>query len=326
MTRVYAPRKNTHPLRPNRPPDPKQDKQVIAITCSDVHLSHAPPLARSAEPDWYAAQKRPLDELRELMIKHKCPLIIAGDIFDRWNPPLELVNKALVDLPPAFCVVGQHDLPHHRYEDIKKSAYWNLVEHGKIRNLEPGKPMAVDNMVLWGFPYGFPVTPCDKPIKEFCVNVAVVHAYLWTKTTGYPGADPAKRLKACRKNFQGYEAVVVGDNHRGFLNGRVCNNGTLMRRKADERDYVPQVGLIHADGSISRTSLDCSKDRFLEPEELASAVTAGLDLSDFIETLEGMGDAALDVDEMVSRCLEKMKASETVKTAVLKAFSKDTNE
>ena len=40
--------------------------KVLAILCSDIHLSHNAPVARSAEPDWYIAMKRPLDEIADL--------------------------------------------------------------------------------------------------------------------------------------------------------------------------------------------------------------------------------------------------------------------
>ena len=40
----------------------KQNK-VIAILSADWHLSHHPPVWRSAEPDWYAAMQRPLEEV-----------------------------------------------------------------------------------------------------------------------------------------------------------------------------------------------------------------------------------------------------------------------
>ena len=38
----------------------KKSPQVLAILCSDLHLQMKPPVARSAEPDWFAAMRRPL--------------------------------------------------------------------------------------------------------------------------------------------------------------------------------------------------------------------------------------------------------------------------
>ena len=57
--------------------------EVLAIFLADIHLSLKAPLWRSAEPDWLGAQVRTLEEVRELHELHKCPVICAGDIFDR---------------------------------------------------------------------------------------------------------------------------------------------------------------------------------------------------------------------------------------------------
>ena len=100
---------------------------VIAVCCSDIHLSHRPPKLREAEPNWYAAQARVLSQVRAVVETHKCPLIVAGDVFDEgWRAhkcPPELVNFAIRHLPVCYAVPGQHDLPHHRYADVDKSAY-----------------------------------------------------------------------------------------------------------------------------------------------------------------------------------------------------------
>ena len=76
-----------------------KETRVIAILCADVHLSLNPPVWRSNEPDWFAAMKRPLDEIKELQKKnHDCPVFCAGDIFHKWDSPAELINWAIDNL------------------------------------------------------------------------------------------------------------------------------------------------------------------------------------------------------------------------------------
>src|SRR5688572_18895632 len=95
----------------------------IAILCADLHLTLRPPLCR-ADKNWMLTQRDYLLQIRKLQepahLKNhleataKIPVICAGDIFDRWNPPPELVNFALRFLPNGMiCVPGQHDLPNH---------------------------------------------------------------------------------------------------------------------------------------------------------------------------------------------------------------------
>src|SRR4030042_1550393 len=99
-------------------PIKKKDDKVIALFCSDLHLSLTPPVFRSNEPDWLTAQQRPLDELRALQSKHQCPIFCAGDLFDKWyggpkEHACELVNWAIKHMPYMHCIPGQHDLPEH---------------------------------------------------------------------------------------------------------------------------------------------------------------------------------------------------------------------
>ena len=119
----------------------RQKTRVVAIACADIHLQHTAPICRSGEPDWYAAMARPLEELRGLQENYDCPILCAGDVFNHWNNcPPELINWAIKHLPKMYAIPGQHDLPQHRLDDVRKSAYWTMVEAGVIENLPLGLP------------------------------------------------------------------------------------------------------------------------------------------------------------------------------------------
>ncbi len=214
----------------------------IAILCSDLHLSHKPPLWRSAEPDWYAAQDRPLSQLRNLSSGLRVPVVIAGDIFDDgWRPhrcPPELINFAMRALPAAcYAIPGQHDLPYHRYEDRFKSAYWTLVEAKTIVDLHDGKWLSYgDNLILHGFPWNCPIIPnrCKRK-SDLEVHLVVAHAYIWIKDHGFPGAKEEHHARSYATALQTYDAAVFGDN--AVAQGRahhVCGfvHGGLRAREA----------------------------------------------------------------------------------------------
>jgi hypothetical protein len=244
---------------------------VLALAIADVHISAKPPPARSREVSWPSAMLRPLNQVRMLMQRYDAPLIYAGDLFDAPCPSISLLNWAIEHLPPGFAVPGNHDLPGHSLAEMSRSAYWTLCLHGKIRNLEPGRPVAVvpqnrdkyDTLTLHGFPCGVPLEPLAQPLKEFNLHVAVVHQYVWSRGLGYPGADE-KNLVGKVIRGMGYEAYVFGDNHTTVLKGRAANAGSLMRRRVDQKHHRPCVVLIHSDGSLSVEYLDCSEDIFDE--------------------------------------------------------------
>jgi DNA repair exonuclease SbcCD nuclease subunit len=142
---------------PNLQPTP------IMYFCSDLHLSHKPPVARAVEPDWYAAMRRPIADLAKRSRKDRAFVVCAGDIFHHWNEPVELVNWAARELPDMYSIPGQHDLPYHRYEDIEKSSYFNLCIQGTLHDLIPGEPQIVsagDKAIwLWAYPWGAEIKP-----------------------------------------------------------------------------------------------------------------------------------------------------------------------
>ncbi len=312
------------------PPVRNNDEKVIAILCADIHLSLNPPIWRSAEPDWFAAMKRPLDEMKDLQIEYNCPIICAGDIFDKWNSPPELINFAYDVLPKMYAIPGQHDLPLHKYEDIKKSAYWTLVDTGKVCNLQDIYSVGYNNIldddipiVVYAFPFGNKLEPM-KGEKDTRIDLAVVHEYCWIKGHSYPKADPeAEFRKTKAKNWNGYDIVMFGDNHKGFQTNmgstQIFNCGTLMRRNSDEIDYQPQVGLLLESGKVQSYCLDTSKDKHLDIQEQLDIITS-LDMKAFIEELEKLGDTDLDFHDAVKQYLKKNKVQEEICNIILRAM------
>lgn len=315
---------------------------VVAILCSDIHLSHSPPVARSAEPSWYSAMARPLAQIRKLAKECRAPVVCAGDVFDKWNPPPELINFALQELPEMFAIPGQHDLPHHDYGSIRKSAYWTLIEAEAITNLPPGFPVdasinGICPVRLHGFPFGFPLGPlskerqAEKPARkdlEF-LEIAVVHRYVWSNSNGgYSNAPKDGYFREVQKQLAGYDLIVSGDNHIPFSTGfkrdnksipPIWNCGGLMRRKSDERNRPCLVGLLHEDGSVTQHELDCSEDKWLDPSEHPQSLAEG-DYRDFLEEMKSLGDAAIDFGEAVNRFFDKEKTPSGIRRIVLQAM------
>lgn len=318
--------------------------EVLAIFLADIHLSLKAPLWRSAEPDWLEAQFRPLEEVRALQDKYKCPVICAGDIFDRnkkiadgWNAPAELINYAINYLPDnMYAIPGQHDLPNHQYDDIHRSAYQTLVKAGKICDMKPdGVTRIGEHLVLCAYPPGYgicPVNRCEDDRDKGDIWIAVVHDYVWIQGHSYPKAPQEKELKKDYKyndalcgNHLGYNVIVYGDNHKGFGYSigatQIFNCGTLTRRKSDEIDYKPQVGLLLENGNVAQYYLDTSEDKYLDTIEPAEE-KPDLDMSDFFDELEKLGKTALDFRDAMKQFLHNGKTSLQAKQIILKAMEK----
>lgn len=323
------------------------DKYLIAVLCADLHLSGKPPIARSVEEDWLETQASYLRQLRKLCMPRRelgasalldnVPCLLAGDIFDKPQVPHEVVNLALKELPTkVYSIAGNHDLPGRRLDTMHRSAYGTLVEAARVIDLKPGKPLVLEGPLplrLWGFPDKCEVTPLTEPHALY-FDIALVHAYIWTQQTGYPGAKDEQRLSAYKKKLHGYDLAVFGDNHKGFLKQvttskpgeleKVCtvlNCGGFMRRKSDEKEYQPSVGLLYSDGSVERRPLDCSQDKFVDVKEVENYLDK-IGVDTFIDSLLELGDAAVSFDEMVQRVLDRKKVDERVKEFIIKALNK----
>lgn len=312
---------------------------VIAGTLSDVHLCLKPPLWRSAESDWLGTMKGYFEQVKAIMLKASThsilslPLICGGDIFDKYNPPVELVNFALIHMPHMYAVPGQHDLPNHDYDALHKSAYFTLMKAGKITNLVPGQPheiQAYQPMRLHGFPWGYEVKPLKDP-KDMYIEIAVVHEYIWCKGHAYQNAPKEKYFKSSMAKFAGYDVIITGDNHMGFQKTiaqgertiEIVNNGGFTRRKSDEKDYQPCIGLIQRDGKVTRQALDISKDKNIEYEQIET-IANDIGMEGFVEELMNLGDSAISFTDAIKHTLERKKVPDRVKTLILSTLNLET--
>ena len=313
-------------------PTVRKSDEVIAILCSDLHLSTACPAFRSGEPDWWAAMKRPLAEIKGLSETYEAPVICAGDVFDRWFCYPELINFAITQIPHMLAVPGQHDLPNHNMEEIERSAFWTLVMSGTINAFTASSPViAPGKFVAYGFGWGCDIRPVDaKHTAKISgaltgreVELAVCHRYAWMDGKGYPNAPQDAHIKAMsKKALMSYDVVLFGDNHNAFLtklgDTTVYNSGTMMRRKLDECDYKPQVGLLYQSGRVEPYYLDTSKDVYLSAQQTTAKQDA--DLTAFIAELNKLGKSALDFREAVKQYLDCHEIRNTVRDVIMKAM------
>jgi len=303
--------------------------KVIAIFLADIHLSLKAPVWRSAESDWLEAQSRPLLQISSLQQRYEeCPVFCAGDVFDKWNACPELINWAIDYLPDnMYAIPGQHDLPLHQYEDIGRSAYWTLVKAGKIQDIKELTPIELSNFIICGFPFGSEICPLNYTTDK--LKIAIVHDYVWIPGHSYPDAPEGKKFGKRIAGIQsgkyfGYDVIVYGDNHKGFIHQiedtTIFNCGTLMRRKSDEIDYRPQVGLLLESGEVIPHYLDISKDKYLDTMDTVEK--PDLDIADFISGLEKLGKTALDFRDAMKQFLDRGETSVEAKEIILNAMEK----
>ncbi len=302
--------------------------EVIALLVSDIHLSERPPIVRAEEPDWYAAMARSLTELRNLAEEYGVPIINGGDVVDRWKSSPSLINFAINHLPEMYSVAGQHDLPNHRFEDIEKSAYWTLLECGNINQLAAcGTYDLSTSLNVLGHSWGMEIVPPLAEDKDKGkIDLLVAHKYVWYGEAKYPGVSPDQSVVSCKDMFRGYDVALLGDNHKswkaeiGIGGCLVYNPGSFFRRRSDEQDHRPQVGLLKDDKSIEIHYLDVSQDIFevSSPARLQDKV--GIQMDEFLEGLKGLGEEGLDFVEAVKAFLDREGVGTSIRQIIMKAM------
>lgn len=294
----------------------------IAVLCSDIHLSLTQPACR-ADKNWLDTQAHYLKQVQDLAGENGL-VFCAGDVFHQWNPPAELINFAIQNLPAlVISVPGQHDLPNHRIEEVHRSGYGVLAECSRVYDLTSDGdfncPKTPNGMTVRGFGWNQPVEGPDDNTQDFH-RVAVIHRYCWTKGHSFPGAPESGNVKSYRKALRGYTLAVFGDNHSHFIadldDCKVVNCGTLIRRRADEIEYQPSVGLLYEDGTVKRHKLDTSIDRF--HENAKEREETPLNMQDFLRQLEGLGEHGLDFREAVMRELKSGDIDPKVREIIVK--------
>ena len=183
----------------------------------------------------------------------------------------------------------------------------------------------VGNAYIWPFPWGFDIEPVPK--EDDVVKLAVAHRYVWTtEKTCYPGAPAEQNLAGLKKQLEGYDAAVFGDNHKGFMamsgDCWTLNCGGFMPRKSDERNYRPRFGLLSDEGSIDQVFLDTSKDKWVDPKDVNELIDEPMNLVGLIDELESLGGDALNFVEILERYLEREKIDDEVKKLVIQALEK----
>lgn len=306
----------------------KHYHDVIALATSDWHLDTHRPSAR-AEANWLDVLYGYMQQLKDLQQMYSAPILVPGDLFNRWDPPPHIINWALAYLPDnIYAVPGNHDLPGHSYKEVDKSAYWSLVEAKKIVTVTPGPfGKIIDcfggTLEVHAYTCGFEVQP-QKPKKDLSLRIAMIHDYIWTKDTGHEKAPPEKRYGKWAEKLVGYDIAIFGDNHRGWLiqsdtQCSVLNCGCLVRRRADEKNYRPAVGLIHANGQITRHYLDTSKDKFVDEAEKVEQIESALkiNLADFVSELARARAKGVDWKKTVILWCKKNDIDQATKDIII---------
>ena len=290
------------------------DKPLLIAT-ADLHLSEAPPAFRSAEPDWYAAQARQLRWLSALSKQYVCPIVIAGDVFDKAIGTTRLSNFAADECPFAYAIAGNHDLPYHRLDKISISLYGSLLRAKKLIDIDGVLRLRSDgvSIALHGFPYGLPLRDCRKQAD---IDIAVVHRFVWNGRSKIVNILAESHLNVVKQQLRGYDFYIFGDNHGGFVEGNVINCGAFYRRMKGGETWFPTVGLIYRD-RIETMAVPVGEDVMSATQLTSKSSGSSYDFSTFFDSLRQAEALSCDVEQLLKDYLLANRVEPDVHHAIM---------
>jgi hypothetical protein len=288
----------------------------VAILVSDLHLQARTPVGR-AETDWMGQVLTPMAQaLRDVQASYdKCPIICAGDVFDHWSPPVEVVNWAIDNLPKMWAIPGQHDLPGHRYADRMRGGYGTLVRAGVLHDLDQVRLDVVPGWCVVPAPWG-----CKVPPAPLGRSLLVAHVYTaHTPQQAYTGAPVGCYLGNTVEQRR-YTVSLYGDNHHpwGYQEPGGTyhfNHGAWVRRTRTEAQYpAGGVGVLWSNGTVDRVpcglpeawveAVEAPKSEATYAAYVAACRAAALSAVPFTERLQ---QAAATATPPVAQVLTEVK-------------------
>ena len=290
-------------------------RKATLICISDVHFSHRQPTAQDNE-NWYEVMYDQFHQLRILWDDIGQPKIaIAGDVFDKWNPPIQLVNyvssmlKDMFGENTIYAVPGQHDMPYHTTQNLWKSAYANLVQNNVIVDIN-GRSVSNGELTLYGF--GWESERRRNANTGPGQHVALIHKYAFMdKRQAYKGCDLAQDYKT--HEFTGFDLLHYGDNHIRWSAPGVVNPGTFYTRYKNDIGQPCGAYILHDDNTVTSWNVDQSEQNIRVPKQEERAATPEVNIDRVLGMLNALDVSTNDPRQYIRQLLKQSTATDAAK-------------
>lgn len=191
------------------------------VLTADWHLRIASPICRI--DNYSEEQKR---KVKWILNSFDMPIIIAGDIFHRWNCQHEIISwivHKFLKKRGITAIPGNHDVQAGKYKELNNTAYGILESSKSITT--------------------------SSAIYNNNRKILILHEYTFLEKERPHWAIKQRSAEQILKQHPEYDLIVIGDNHQSFKakskNGKriLVNPGSLMRTTADQIDFKPRVAL-----------------------------------------------------------------------------------
>lgn len=291
-------------------------KKASLILTGDWHLRETIPTCRT--DDFWGAQWKKVQFIKDLQKKHGCMVAHSGDLFDHWKASPFLLSKTIEHLPKDFgTVYGNHDLPQHRLSAKDKSAIYLLEQAGFLE-------------VFGGYHWGEQLPREEDPLDSATLhfpnyqrNVLIAHVGTWMKEKPYPDCEDSDGTSLL-KIYNQFDLILTGHFHTPFIaknkNSVLVNPGGITRQTADESTFKPAVYLWYEeDNSVETVYLPIEKD-VISREHIDKKTENDNRMQAFISRLNMDFGKEVSFEKNMEGFMKKNKIGKSVSEIIYKAM------
>lgn len=290
------------------------------ILSADWHCVQTRPVAR-LDPSWLDTQRQAIRFLVSQAVKHSCPLVAVGDLFDHPKVGTEVVNMMIEEL--------------NAIRDQGQEFYLIAGNHCCLDHLAANIPKCSVGTLLSIFPK-IPSIPGVQSANHFGEDVDDGSLVLFTHQLIFK--DEASRPPMARgltasdllAKYPGAQWIFTGDHHDSFHveeSGRhVVNPGCMIPHTAGDIGHNGKCALIDLDATGSEvTWIEIPDDPAMLTRDHLDTKAAKVDrLAGFMERVKEAGGHTLtfkdklearmgltDITEPQARAFRTVKARAT---------------
>lgn len=283
------------------------------IITADWHIRATRPRCRQ-DNDWIGTQKNALEQIVGISKSRNAPVFVVGDLFhsnsDTSFECIQMVQNMSNELQELYVLAGNHDLPYHNSDNLKKSAIGVLLGSLNVALIKgwDGFKGVVSSASNFDEP--------DNPNAE----IVFKHILTFPDKGSIPPNVNATTADGLLELFPKARWIFTGDYHKHFHyeNGgrHVVNPGCLLRQASDFKDY--QCGVYFVDTKkevcefipLEDDEELVSDDYIIKESERSERITA------FVDRLKETKGVSLDFVENVKKALIQNNADEELKDMV----------
>jgi len=300
------------------------------VLTSDWHIRDDTPLCRT--DDYEIAQIKKLSYIDEYMQSIDALMLLhAGDVCDKGRPVnSQMVESLILGYAPTkiYGVPGNHDLPYHKLNNLKKSSLNVLIKAKQFIYLSSETPTPIiqeSNCILYGFPYGTEMVHLTedelKRYTDACTCIAITHQLVFEKSIPY-GVKKGVLAIDLLKQFSEYKIILTGDNHQSFVvehEGRyLVNPGSLLRMDADQVDHKPSLYVW--DGETIKREFIPIEEGVVSREHIEVKQERDGRIDAYVERMNADYEVGLSFEKNIDTHLLKNKVRQNVEDKIREAI------